>query len=527
MTSNLLRQSLAACLVAVCACRGAAGDAPRQVDVLLEGGTILDGSGAEGVVGNIAVHDGQIVAVGQFIVEAADKTIDCRGLIVCPGFIDLHNHSDHTILTPATKDARCYLTQGCTTLVTGNCGSGPIDVQNFYDDLASQGIGVNIAQLLPHGQLRSQVVGNNRTAPTDEQLDQMQRLAAKAMQAGAWGMSTGLQYVPGSYAETDELVAIAQIVAKHGGIYASHMRDEGDELLEAVAETIEIGRRAQLPVHISHFKSSKRRNWGGIRVAARFIEQAQKQGVRVTADQYPYTASSTSIMAMLLPDDEREGGNRAAAQRLSDPAETARLRPIVAAALAARDKLMIASSDQHPQWVGKLIREAAAEENLEPIDVAMEVLRDWEAQGVNFSMSEADIQFAMQQPWVATASDGSVKVDDGSRPHPRSFGTFPRKIGHYAAQENVLSLPAAVRSATGLPADILGMSDRGYLRVGQVADLVVFAADELRDRATYQTPFEESVGIRWVFVAGEAAVADGSFLGNLAGQPLRHKSIGR
>ncbi|QDT01224.1 D-aminoacylase [Adhaeretor mobilis] len=501
-------------------------DQPISADFVLQDGTIVDGTGGEPYQGSVAVRDDKIIAVGKFTPGEVKRTIDCRGLVICPGFIDLHNHSDSTILTPETRDSRCYLTQGCTTLVTGNCGGGPIEVGKYYDELAAQGIGVNVAHLLPQGSLRGEVIGQTRRAPNDTELQKMQSLADTAMQEGAWGMSTGLQYVPGSYADTAELVAIASRIAKQGGFYASHMRDESDELLEAVEETIEIGRQANLPVHVSHFKSSKRRNWGKVRAAAHVIEEARKNGVRVTADQYPYTASSTSIMAMLLSDKEREGGNQATAERLKNPTEAARLRPYVAEALAARDRVMIASSKQQPDWVGMLIREVAAAEKREPIDIAMEILLDASAQGVNFSMDEGDVRYVMMLPWVATASDGSVKIDDGSRPHPRSFGTFPRKIGRYAIQDKVLPLAAAIRSASGLPADILGMTDRGYVRTDQVADLVVFDPVELQDNATYQEPFQPSQGVRWVLVNGKLAIDNGELLETLAGKPLRRDSGG-
>jgi N-acyl-D-aspartate/D-glutamate deacylase len=313
-------------------------------------------------------------------------------------------------------------------------------------------------------------------------------------------------------------------IAKHGGIYASHIRDEGDELLEAIEEVIQIAEQAGLPCHISHLKATKRRNWGKVRAAARIVEEARQRGLKISADQYPYTASSTSIMAMLLPEEEREGGQKATSERLTNPAEVARLRPIIAEALEARGELMIASFPPKPAWVGKMIRDVAAKEGREPVEIAIELLRDGDPQGVNFGMDEVDVRYAMTLPWVATASDGSSKIDDGTRPHPRSFGTFPRKIGRYAIQERVVSLPAAVRSASGLPADILGMTDRGYVRANLVADLVVFDPKQLLDRATYQEPFETSVGVRWVILNGEIAIADGVLQKILAGRPLRRPS---
>jgi N-acyl-D-aspartate/D-glutamate deacylase len=496
-----------------------------DVDVLLRGGTIIDGSGGAPYRGDVAVRGERIVSIGEFEAVNPRQIIDCSDLVVCPGFIDLHNHSDHSILSDDTRDARCYLTQGCTTLVTGNCGGGRGDVGKFYDELAAQGVGINIAHLAPHGSLRDEVMGKVRRAPTDDELRKMQDLADAAMREGAWGLSTGLQYVPGAYADTAEIIAIARVVGKHGGIYASHMRDESDELIEAIEEVIQIARGANLHCHISHLKSSKPRNWGKIRAAVRVIEQAREDGLRITADQYPYTASSTSMMAMLLPDEEREGGEQETSKRLENAAERERVRPMVARAIEERGQLMIASFAKKPEWVGKLISEVAEAEGREPVEVGLELLSDAKAQGVNFGMDEADVRFAMTLPWVATASDGSAKIDDGTRPHPRSYGTFPRKIGRYAIREQVMPLTAAIRSASGLPADILGMKDRGYVREGLVADLVVFDAKQLEDRATYEAPFESSVGVRWLLINGKAAIAEGAPQGIFAGQPLRRKSV--
>jgi N-acyl-D-amino-acid deacylase len=512
---------------------------PVDADILLAGGTIHDGSGAPGLVGDVAIRDDRIVAVGLFEIGKVGKRVACDGLIVAPGFIDLHNHSDseievkgadgkpaesRPIFAAETRSSLCYLTQGCTTLVTGNCGGGALDVGEYYDQLAKTPPGINIAQLLPQGSLRSRVIGETRRAPSDKELDEMLQLAGQAMEQGAWGMTTGLQYVPSAYATTDEIAAIAQVVGEHDGIYASHIRNESETLLESVEEALDIGRRANLPVHVSHFKSSNKPNWGKVRAAAALIEQAQKEGLRVTADQYPYDASSTSITAMLLPDVEREGGDDGLKKKLEDSAEIARLRPIIEDALAKRGRIMVARCPKYPQWVGKLISEIAAEEQREQVEVALDIIRSGDEAGVSFSMDEADVRFVMTLPWVATASDGGVKIDDGTRPHPRSFGTFPRKIGRYAIQEQVIPLEQAIRSASGLAADIIGMNDRGYLRENYVADVVVFDPSEFIDHATFELPFEQSTGVRYLLVNGRLTIDEGELKKTNAGRPLRKTS---
>jgi N-acyl-D-amino-acid deacylase len=512
---------LTCCLWAVAAL--AADEKPVSADLLLRGGTLLDGSGEKGVGGDLAVTGDKIVAVGKFPQGKFRRVIDCQGLVIAPGFIDLHNHSDEPILQPKTRPAANYLTQGCTTMVTGNCGGGHVDVGDFLAKLEKQGCGTNIVHLVPHGSLRAKVMGRVQRAPTPTELKKMLALVERGMKDGAWGMSTGLIYVPSVYAETDEIIALAKVVAAHGGIYASHIRGESETLLDAIDEALRIGKEAKLPVHVSHFKASGRPYWGSIRIAAKRIEEARAAGQRVTADQYPYIASSTSLSATVLPSWALEGGEKEMIARLKDPTQSAKIRATIVEKLKVNDRIQLAACKSKPEWNGKLLADIAKSEGRDAAGLAIDILLQGGSQIVNFGMSEEDVRFAMQLPWVATASDGAAKIDDGTRPHPRSFGTFTRKLGLYAVGEKVITLEQAVRASSGLPADILGLKDRGYLRAGCFADVVVFDPQSIRDKATFEEPFHHSDGVRWVFVNGKAAVADGKPTSELHGRPLRHK----
>lgn len=505
-----------------CGFASAQPPAADRPELLLKGGTVYDGGGGASVVADVAIRGGKITAVGNLEGVVAERTIECRGLAVAPGFIDLHNHSDRPIVTAATRANVNFITQGCTTIVTGNCGFGPIEVAEFYQKIDDAGAGTNVAHLLPHGDLRDAVLGKAARDPTTEELSKMEQLAERAMRDGAWGMSTGLIYVPGTYSKTDEITAVARVVAQHGGFYASHIRNEGRQLIDAVEEALTIGRQAGLPVHVSHFKASGRSSWGSLHIAAELIERERAKGARVTADQYPYTASSTSLEATVLPAWSREGGRKSIEARLADPEQRAKIRAAVEQSLADKVRVQIAGYGPRHDYVGKSLDEIAKAEGRAAADVALEMESNGGARIVNFGMHEDDVRAAMRIDWVATASDGSAKVPDGEQPHPRSFGTFTRKLGVYARQENVLPMTKAVRSASGLPADILGLKDRGYLKPGLAADVVVFDPATVSDRATFDEPYQYSAGIRYVFVNGTAALYDGVPTGALAGKALRH-----
>jgi N-acyl-D-aspartate/D-glutamate deacylase len=508
-----------------------AGPAKTQqsiaVDILLQNGMIIDGTGDPPFRGDVGIVKNQIVAVGEFTANVTGAMVlNCQGLVISPGFIDLHSHSDSSILHPLTRGNMNFLRQGCTTVVTGNCGGGPIKVKEYYDQIDRLGAGTNVMHLIPQGAVRRAVLGNSRRAPNEDERTRMLNIVETGMSEGAWGMSTGLIYVPSSYADTDELVSLAEVVARHDGIYVSHMRGEGTVLLDSVDELLEIGQRAGLPVHASHFKASGQDAWGLVRAAAEKMTQARAKGQIVTADQYPYIASSTSLSATLVPTWAREGGKSAMVQRLEDVEHGAELRKKIGDTLQKRDggrAIRIARYTKRPQWVGRDLASIATAEQKSPLEIALAILTGGDASIVNFSMNEQDVRFVMQVPWVATASDGRATRPGSDKPHPRFYGTFPRKIGHYAVREKVISVEAAVRSATLLPAEILGLSDRGQLKPGTIADVVVWNRDEFLDRATFANPHQYATGLQHCLVNGTLAIRDGEATGALAGKSIRKK----
>jgi N-acyl-D-aspartate/D-glutamate deacylase len=499
---------------------------PVPADVVIRGATLYDGTGQPGQKGDLALRGERLVAIGTFQVAGQPKVIDGTGLVVAPGFIDLHTHSDTALLQPTTRANLCYLLQGVTTVVTGNCGSGPTDVAAHFEKLEQSGAGSNVIHQAPHNSIRQRVMGNANRPPTADELKQMEALVEQAMKDGAWGLSTGLIYNPGTYSKTDEIIALARVAARHGGFYASHIRDESTGLLSAIDEALTIGRTANLPVHISHMKASGRQAWGKAADAIALVQQARAKGQVVTADQYPYTASSTSLAATLIPAQFREGSHKDFLARLDDPEQGPRVRQAIQQRIDSRQAgkaLRIARYARNRAWQGMDLQSIAAQEKKSPLDVVLEIERNGGASVVNFGMNEEDVRLIMKQPFVATASDGSSQVPGDTVPHPRSYGCFPRKIGRYALEEKVVPLEQALRSASGLPADILRLPERGYLKPEYYADVVVFDPQTFRDQATFDKPHQYATGVRYLFVNGKLVIDEGKYNGTLAGKVLRHK----
>jgi N-acyl-D-amino-acid deacylase len=504
----------------------ASDEPPVEADLVIRGATIYDGSGGPGRVGDLAIRGDKVVAVGKFRVAGNPRVIDGEGLVISPGFIDLHTHSDTPLTQPATRANLNYLTQGVTTVVTGNCGFGPADVAGQFKTLTDGGVGSNVIHLVPHNAVRQKVMGNANRPPTADELRRMEDLVDAGMRAGAWGLSTGLIYNPGTYAKTDELVALAKVAARHGGLYASHIRDEGVAVLAALEEILEIARRAGIRIHISHIKVSGRRAWGKAPDVIALIRRERRRGVQVTADQYPYAASSTNLAALVIPAKYREGSAKDFWKRLDDDEVGPKLRKAIQERIDARQggkALRIAAYAPKPQWQGKALSEIAAQEKRSALDIVLEIQRGGGAGVVNFGMNEEEVRLFMREPYVATASDGSAQVPSATVPHPRSYGCFPRKVGHYALAEKLVPLAQALRSCSGLPADILRLPQRGYLKPGHYADVVVLDPKTFRDKATYDQPHQYATGVRYLFVNGRLAIDGGRFTGVLAGRVLRHQ----
>jgi len=495
-----------------------------QYDLVLTGGTIYDGTGAAGVIGDIAIRDGAIVAVGKVGPSAGKRVIDAKGLLVAPGFIDIHTHGDSGIVNEQLKSAQNYIMQGVTTLVTGNCGGGTYDVAQYFERMRKQGAGTNVLHLVGHNTVREAVLKQADRAPSVQELDRMKVLVEKAMKEGAVGMSTGLFYAPGSYARIEEVVELARVARQYGGIYTTHIRDESDYttgLKASIAEAIEVGEKAGIPVEISHIKALGKPVWGLAPEVCRMIEAAQARGVNVHADQYPFSASSTSLAAATLARWVQADGKTQ--ERLRDPALLPKIKKEMAGNIARRggpETLLIASFRAKPEWTGKNLLEISRLLGNDPVDAAIEILLLGSASVISFNMSEADIEFFMRKPYVATASDGDVVGFGNGLPHPRSYATFTRKIRHYVLDRKVITMQAAIRAASGLPAEILGLKDRGLIKQGYAADLVVFDPAAIADKATYENPHQYADGIAFVIVNGKLAVDQGKLTTILAGRPL-------
>ena len=534
--------------------------AANPYDVVIRNGRIIDGTGSPWYAGDIAIRGGKIAAIGHLEDAAAKRTIDAHGMVVAPGFIDMLGQSETTILVNPHLPSKIY--QGITTEVTGEGGSIAPQTDalikldrvewehykvkptwhtfaEYFALLRKQGMGINLASYVGATQVRRVVIGEDDRAPTAEELERMKGLVRQAMHDGAVGLSTSLQYAPAPYAKTEELIALAGEAAKFGGIYASHIRDEGNGIDAALDEAFRIGREAKIPVEIWHLKAAGKANWGRMPEIVARIEAARKSGVDVAADTYAYPAAYNTFSA-IIPPWAHDGGDKKLIERLKDPAMRARIRKEMETPsgdwnnewqqVTGPESFLIGAV-QNPKLMpmqGKSIAEIAAIWHKDPIDTVFDLLIEDEAfTGVAmFIMSEPDVALALQQPWVSICNDSQGTAPDGllgaEHPHPRAYGTFPRILAKYVREEKKLTLEDAIRKFTSLPAGRMRFADRGVLKAGMWADVVVFDPDTVHDVATFGNPNQLSEGMQYVLVNGVPVIEGGKMTNALPGQVVTH-----
>jgi N-acyl-D-amino-acid deacylase len=503
-------------------------------DLLIKNGHIVDGTGNPWFVADIAIKNGRIADIGHFAEARAARIIDANNHIVAPGFIDVHTHIESGITRLPT--AENFLQMGVTSVVTGNCGSSELPLGKWFQNLEKAGVSINIASLVGHNTIRhTGMNGDFDRPPTVEELNRMRDLTAQAMRDGAVGLSTGLEYVPGTYAKTDEIVALAKIAAEHSGLYATHMRNEDATVEDSIKESLEVGAQANCPVQISHFKISSRSRWGASAITIKMVEDARARGQQVTVDQYLYPASSTGI-GILFPSWIFADGKLN--ERLQDkPTRERIIREMIEKANKGGFQdfsfAYVASHRANPHFNGKNIAEITMMTRkqstiIAQAEQAIEILTTGGAQMVLQKMSEADVERIFRQPFTMIASDaGVIDAASDSVPHPRGFGNNARVLGEYVRQRKLVSVEEAIRKMTSLPAQTFRLWDRGLLRPGMAADVVIFDEKTVADRATFQQPKQYPTGIDYVLVNGQVVIEKGKHSGRRAGQILRGRGTAK
>ena len=502
------------------------GFSQQVYDLIIRNGKIIDGTGNSWYYADVAVKDGKIALIQQQITATAKRIIDAKGLIVAPGFIDVHGHIEGSIFERPTADN--YIYDGVTTVITGNCGGSADDLHQFFTRIDSMHTSINVASLMGHNNVRRIVMGLNNRLATAEEQKQMEALVAKAMKEGAVGLSTGLIYLPGMYSNTDEVIGLAKETAKFYGIYASHIRNEENGVVDAINEAINIGRFANIPVQISHFKLSGPANWGRSAETLSLIETARKQGYDVTIDQYPYTASSTNL-GVRLPDWALAGGPDSLKKRINDPVVH---KQMIDEMLVQLKKYkyknysfaVVANHAADSTLNGKSITEinklkGRKSKPREEAETILELMLAGGAQMVYHSMSEKDVQFFMKYPYNMVGADAGVATGKGM-PHPRTYGTNARVLARYVREQQIISLEEAVRRMTSLPAQKFQLKDRGMIKEGMAADIVLFNEAEVTDHATFENPHQFSAGFKYVIVNGQLVIDAGKHTGTRSGRAL-------
>lgn len=496
--------------------------ADEVADVVIKGGLVYRGDLAAAKVEDVAIKDGKIIFVGQLDKISAAQVIDARGKIVAPGFIDPHTHAAEELSNPDKSANLNYLFQGVSTVFIGNDGHGAANIQEQQDAFEDYGIGTNVALYVGHGGVRRAVMGTENRAPTKAEMDQMLALVKSAMEAGALGLSTGLFYVPGAYAKTDEVVALSKVAAHYGGVYDTHLRDESSYtigLKGAIQETLDIGKAADIPVHFAHIKALGVDVWGQSKDVIAMVDAAHHAGQKVTADQYPWRASGTGLSAALLPKWSQAGGREAMLKRLDTPEDYTKIRTAMVDNMRRRggaESLMITGpyGDITPaDVVTKNLAEIGEMWQMDPLDVAEKIIRDGDSRIASFNMNPTDIEAFMTQPWVMSSSDGSTG-------HPRKFASYPKKYQDYVKNRHVLSMAEFVHKSSGLVADTFNLCDRGYIRAGKAADVIVLDPETFQPQADFQNPTRLSTGVDHMLVNGVTVISGGHYMGKKPGKGL-------
>lgn len=524
------------------------------LDLAIKDGLLIDGSGSEGRVIDIGIKGDKIEAIGNLNESLAEKVINAKGLVISPGFIDPHSHSEFTLLANPRGESKVM--QGVTTEINGNCGlsAAPLIGESreqregdfeelgikkrwatfgeYFSILESKGLGLNFATLAGHGNIRASVIGYNDRHPSKEEMQKMELLLEDALRDGAIGLSTGLCYPPGVYAAIGEIINLSKVVSKYNGIYTSHMRSEGDKLLESVEETIRIGKEAGVPVHISHLKTSGEKNWGKIDALFDLIDGARNKGIDITCDRYPYTASSTDLDA-ILPSWTYEGGMQKELERL----ESLKVKESIKKEILIKhpekeywESVNVSSvSSQKNKWMeGKSLSYISSQINKDPVGTLFHILSEerLRVSAIFFSMNDENLKRILKKPYTMIGSDSSARSDNGitakGKPHPRGFGTFPRVLGKFTREDGVLKLEEAIYKMTGFPAKRFGIKQRGLIKEGYYADIVIFDPEKINDRATFEVPFHFPDGISLVLINGMAVVEEGRVKDVLPGRVLRN-----
>ena len=530
----------------------------KDFDLVIKDGLVYDGLGGSPVSADIGIQGDIIGKIGKIPSGRGKQVIDARGLSISPGFIDVHDHTDIGLLV--NPRAESAVRQGITTLVSGNCGSSPfpvaegiydefrenlqeiyeiqldwLDIKSFFSRLEQKGMAVNYASLVGQGTLRGAVVGFNDRAAKPEEMEQMKNLLEDNIKEGAFGLSSGLEYAPGSYASSEEIIDLCRVVSRMKGVYATHMRDEGDHLLESLDESIDVSRKTGVMLQISHFKVAYPRNWHKLDEALSKLESAQKEGISIFCDRYPYIAGSTGL-SFYFPLWARQGTTEEFLSRLKNTTLEKRLREYVHSQeekLGSWDKVFITSvvTDKNLGFQGKSILQAAKETRKEPYEFMRDILIEEENQVgmVTFMMNEENLKRVLCFPLVGIGCDGSALAPYGllgrGKPHPRSYGTFPRVLGKYVRDEKISTMEEMIKKMTSIPAERFGFTNRGKIQMGYSADLVIFDEKSVKDSATYEDPHQYPVGIEYVLVNGQIVIDTGEHSGNLPGRILRKKEV--